>query len=190
MSQFEMIISLMGILMCWVLLPLVPAILIYRLFPDTPLTLSGPLAGLTLKTGSAFGAYLIIFLLVIPRVQDAYAVTAQGQHGAWTITGAFHTVKRNGEDWAPGNDFFSKIAMRTEPRISSFSENFTIHIPEVEGGIPRIYLDIGQGYTVPIQVQKNLSVTKIIELPDPILIKEQITNESRDSELITETAKR
>jgi hypothetical protein len=190
MSYFDLVLLMMVIIACWILLPLVPAVLIYRLFPETPLNLGGPLAGLTLKTGGAFGAYLVIFMLVVPRVQDAFTAAGQGQHGAWVIKGAFQTVKKNGEAWHPGSDFFSKIAMRTEPRTSSFSENFTIHIPEVEQGIPTIYLDIGQGYTVPIKVEKNSSIAKVIELDSPVIIRQQVTNESQDSAPILEGAKK
>ncbi|MEK7992977.1 MAG: hypothetical protein AAB403_04140 [Planctomycetota bacterium] len=190
MSQFEVVMLLITILACWVLLPLAPAVLIYWLFPKTPLTVSGPLAGLTLNTGGAFGAYLVIFLLIIPRVQDSYHAAVHEQHQAWIIRGQFQTVTRSGEEWNPGGEFFSKIGMRTEPRISSFSERFTIHIPEVEGDIPMIYLDIGQGYSVPIQVQKKAPFTrKIIELDKPIILKQQIRDESRDDRLITQSAK-
>jgi hypothetical protein len=40
-----------------VLCPLIPAILIYRLFPETKVSVPGPLAGLTLRAGGAFAAY-------------------------------------------------------------------------------------------------------------------------------------
>ena len=43
--------------------PLVPAVLIYRLFPNTRVSVSGPLAGLTLRARGAFAAYLVTFRL-------------------------------------------------------------------------------------------------------------------------------
>ena len=47
----------------YVLLPVVPAILIYKLFPDTKVTVSGPLQGLSLNTSGAFAAYVATVLL-------------------------------------------------------------------------------------------------------------------------------
>jgi hypothetical protein len=47
----------------YVLLPLVPAILIFRLFPDAKVTLSGPLQNLTINATGAFAAYVITGLL-------------------------------------------------------------------------------------------------------------------------------
>ena len=50
------ILALVGAHILWVLLPLAPAVLIYWLFPNTPVAVSGPLSGLTVRTGGAFGA--------------------------------------------------------------------------------------------------------------------------------------
>ena len=47
------ILALVGAHIIWVLLPLAPAVLIYWLFPNTPVAVSGPLSGLTVRTGSA-----------------------------------------------------------------------------------------------------------------------------------------
>ena len=51
------VLELLVLLGIWVALPLVPAILIYRYFPDTQVVASGPLAGLTVKASGAFAAY-------------------------------------------------------------------------------------------------------------------------------------
>jgi hypothetical protein len=52
----------------YVLLPLVPAILIFKNFPDTKVTVSGPLQNLTVNATGAFAAYVVTvalgFLLV------------------------------------------------------------------------------------------------------------------------------
>jgi hypothetical protein len=60
------------ILMLWVLLPLIPAVLIYRLFPDTPIGISGILQGLKINAGGAFAGYLIVLLVIKPWVSEAY----------------------------------------------------------------------------------------------------------------------
>ena len=42
----------------YVLLPIIPAVVIYRLFPKTTTDVSGPLGGLGIKAGGAFAAYI------------------------------------------------------------------------------------------------------------------------------------
>jgi hypothetical protein len=64
----------------WVSLPLLPAILIYRLFPDTAVAVSGPLAKLTFKATGAFGAYLIVFFTIIPIVNPMFNILGNVSH--------------------------------------------------------------------------------------------------------------
>lgn len=54
-------LPIVSIYILWVLLPLVPSILIYRIFPDTHLVAKGPFAALTLNASGAFAGYLLIF---------------------------------------------------------------------------------------------------------------------------------
>ena len=63
------ILALVGAHILWVLLPLAPAVLIYWLFPNTPVAVSGPLSGLTVRTGGAFGAYLVVLLLTYGQLR-------------------------------------------------------------------------------------------------------------------------
>src|SRR5215469_5170360 len=67
-------LALLGLLALWVLLPLVPAILIYRLFPNTPVVAAGPLAGLRTNASGAFAAYLIVFVItffLVSSIRDS-----------------------------------------------------------------------------------------------------------------------
>jgi hypothetical protein len=48
-----------------VLLPMVPAILIFLVFPKTDMVAQGPLQGLSIRAGGAFGAYLVVLLVLI-----------------------------------------------------------------------------------------------------------------------------
>ena len=58
-----------GLFGLWVLLPLIPSILIFLIFPMTTIMTRGPLALLTLRAGAAFVAYLIVFAAGYPIVQ-------------------------------------------------------------------------------------------------------------------------
>ena len=72
------VLELLVLLGIWVALPLVPAILIYRYFPDTQVAASGPLAGLTVKASGAFAAYLVVFLLIFALVSPIKDVIGSG----------------------------------------------------------------------------------------------------------------
>lgn len=47
----------------WVLVPIIPATVIYKLFPDSKFTAEGPLQNLTLSTGGAAAMYLVTLLI-------------------------------------------------------------------------------------------------------------------------------
>jgi hypothetical protein len=58
----------------YVLLPIIPAAIIYKLFPKTSTDVSGPLAGLTIKAGGAFAAYIATVALgcvLVNRIADS-----------------------------------------------------------------------------------------------------------------------
>ena len=67
--EMMVLFSLACLHILWVLLPLVPSVLIYRLFPNTAVAVSGPLANLTIRASGAFAAYLIIFVFTYPLIQ-------------------------------------------------------------------------------------------------------------------------
>src|SRR5262245_5403689 len=52
------------VLAVWVLLPLAPAILMFRLVPGNAITLTGPLANLTLNASGAIAAYFGVFVFI------------------------------------------------------------------------------------------------------------------------------
>jgi hypothetical protein len=64
----------------YVLLPLIPAILIFRLFPETKVALSGPLQNLTVKTTGAFAAYVVTALLGFFLVKQVEAQIVSSRH--------------------------------------------------------------------------------------------------------------
>jgi hypothetical protein len=91
------VLELLVLLGIWVALPLVPAILIYRYFPDTQVAASGPLAGLTVKASGAFAAYLVVFLLIFALVSPIKDVIGSGMRPFWEIRGKVKLVDENGK---------------------------------------------------------------------------------------------
>jgi hypothetical protein len=52
-----------GLFVLYVLLPMIPAVVLFWLFPDSKVAVSGPLQNLTVKATGAFGAYVITVAL-------------------------------------------------------------------------------------------------------------------------------
>lgn len=55
----------------YILLPIVPALIIYKIAPKTPIRTTGTLNGVTFKAGGAFAAYVIVALLGFFIIQNA-----------------------------------------------------------------------------------------------------------------------
>lgn len=70
----------------YVLLPIIPATLIFRMFPDSKLAVSGPFQGLSVKASGAFGAYIVTVAMgyfLIQFIQES--ITASQGVAVWTV---------------------------------------------------------------------------------------------------------
>jgi len=108
------VLELLVLLGIWVALPLVPAILIYRYFPNTQVAASGPLAGLTVKASGAFAAYLVVFLLIFGLVSPIKDVIGSGMRPFWEIRGKVKLVDENGKPIS-GEDLLNTIKFEIVP---------------------------------------------------------------------------
>jgi hypothetical protein len=178
----EMLVTyaLIGLHAVWVLLPLVPAILIYRLFPNTAVAVSGPLSNLTLKASGAFAAYFIILLVTLPLVQRHEDVFGRFERPVWTIEGHIKLFDKDGKE-VISDALLGKTVVQTNPRPHKVEGYFLqMDIPDT-GRFPWLILEIpGFGKAVvnlselrsrPDEVIIN-KLEKVIELRNPIAIKE------------------
>lgn len=78
-----------GYMIIWLMLPLIPAWLTYRITPDQDLGLRGPFQGMTLRTTGSFAAYLIITFVSAffawPMVN--FLIGKEASSSLWQITG-------------------------------------------------------------------------------------------------------
>lgn len=81
----------------YVLLPMIPAVVIYRMFPDTRVALSGPLANLTLKSTGAFAAYVVTVILGFFLVKNTHAIIAGMVQPMWTIKATLELQDADGK---------------------------------------------------------------------------------------------
>ena len=68
-------------------MPLVPAILMFRLVPGNAITLTGPLANLTLNASGAIAAYFAVLVAIAFFVVDIKQKASPVPRQYWTVIG-------------------------------------------------------------------------------------------------------
>lgn len=108
MSQQVLAILLGFVLyLLYVLVPLIPSILIYRIFPDTKVGASGLLGSLKINATGAFAAYLITVVVgynIIFKVQDQIFLLSS-ENSSWVVKSkvVFERMDDNG-NWVVDNN--------------------------------------------------------------------------------------
>ena len=173
-----MLFSLIGLFTVWVILPLVPAVLIYRLFPDTAVAVSGPFANLTVRASGAFAAYLIVFaatyLFIVKQTEE---VVVSFQRPFWTIKGRIVLIDKEGQE-VTAESLIEKMRIRTDPdQFKVQSYRVQLSIPEVGGDLPAVIFEIPTWgrKEIDLRTTKEVSVDRLrktIEITKPIMIKD------------------
>lgn len=127
------------------LVPLIPAILVFKLFPRDRATAEGTLQGIKFKASGAFAAYVITVAMGFWLSSDFKAVIASTLSPTWTVTGTIEI--RNGQG-DPVNDpremdrLRRKIDFQRDPRpLETIDPNaFVLTICGPLGQFPRGWL--------------------------------------------------
>jgi hypothetical protein len=131
-----------GVLVLWVFVPLVPAILIYRLFPGNPLVVSGPLAGLTVKTGGAFGAYLLIFVLTWGQIDHLNNLVGGIHSQLWTVKTNVRLVDERGTP-ITSDEWIKNLAVVVKPDFLTIDKyQVRLRLVEDKEGMPLTVFDV------------------------------------------------
>ena len=89
--------ALFAVYLIWVLLPLLPAIIIYRFFPEGITELVGKVAGYSIKAGGAFAAYLAVVVMTYTQIDKIDNAIFGYKHQFWTATGQVQLVDAQGK---------------------------------------------------------------------------------------------
>ena len=131
------ILALVGAHILWVLLPLAPAVLIYWLFPNTPVAVSGPLSGLTVRAGGAFGAYLVVLLLTYGQLRTINQSIAMLESQFWNVRDTVQLVDSKARP-IDSPDLLQKYMVVTKPDTHMF-DKYEIRlriVQEMDGSLP------------------------------------------------------
>lgn len=165
-----------GLYAAWVLLPVIPAILIYWLFPKNTLTAKGVLAGLTVNASGAFGGYLVIFAVTYPFVHQNQNTIGVFMHPYWTVTGEIKLVSYQTGEEVHSELLLDKLNIVTKPELMG-NKSFRMRaaLPEQDGGIPWLVFTIPNFGTAVIDIEaasKEVNYyEKTVRLKQPIEIK-------------------
>jgi hypothetical protein len=84
--DFLILVAFYGLYFVWVLVPLIPAVIIYLLFPNAPVETKWNIAGIALKAGGASGFYFTILGLAYFNFVAPVTDYIKGLHlPYWTI---------------------------------------------------------------------------------------------------------
>jgi hypothetical protein len=149
-------VELIVLLAIWVGLPLVPAILIYRYFPETQVTASGTVAGMMVKASGAFAAYLVVFLLITTVVNATKDVIGAGMRPFWEIRGNVKLVDENGKPIS-GDELLQTIKFEVVPDpLGHAHGKLRLKVPQEGGDFPEIYVVIpGWGKSESIDLNRD-----------------------------------
>jgi len=129
----------------YVLLPLVPAILIYSIFPNTKVGISGPLGGLSMKAGGAFAAYVITVLLGSFLIIKTHDIIGGSVSHTWLVkaTIELHDDEDNVITSEKANDLLANLIVQTDPELISVKHEIVkMKLPAKEDDLPIIFLSI------------------------------------------------
>lgn len=120
----------------YLLLPMIPSVIIYKIFPDTKIAVSGPLQGLTIKATGAFAAYLICCLVGYPIVSGAKNAISLEQEGnyVWQVNAKVNLIKSDDKTPLTAEEayqYLKRLSPAIKPSMITIDENYvSLFIPE------------------------------------------------------------
>ena len=167
----------------WVLLPLVPAVLIYLIFPKSVVALKGPFSGLTIRASGAFAAYFIILLVTIPMLNRLNQNLENEFRPTWQISGSVRLQDENGKNIPYDNRNNSPLSIELDPKLVTpvGRYGFSMHVPEIADKIPAIhvrYPGVGTYLLDPMSPEEGEKVKidhyrKKVEIVTPLIIRQE-----------------
>jgi hypothetical protein len=164
-----------------VLLPLIPAILLFKFLPASG-EIEGPFKGLRIKFGGAFAAYLVLFLVMWEgRPPDLH------HYHTWTVKGIVQ-LRNTGQGQEPSiREVICRIIPPKFEVENDGSFNFEIPVPDDDQGMPQypdLQIDLRNyagvtvhvaggrtpGYGAPIIPLKFDELKRTIDLASPVLL--------------------
>lgn len=150
----------------FVLIPIIPAALLYRWFPDTKVSAKGVLSKFNINSSGAFAAYLVTVLVgyfVIAPINEAILGQVKTPSAVWTVRGNLQLQDKQGIKIEKPS-LFDRLCFDFSPEfLVQKNGNMKLKIPEWETGqIP--------GYLITAYVdgfgQETINLSKLMDSGD------------------------
>jgi hypothetical protein len=166
----------------YVLLPVGPAVIIYRLFPETKVALHGPFQNFTLNATGAFAAYVVTVGLGYFLVVDTTHLINGITFPAWKIRAQIELLNENKEPIALREGDLNGLTVTFKPeRDQGLGHFFDMRIPLARpDDWPMIQVGLPGFSSQPVDLaaevsNKNATIInskRFIELPRPIVLNQ------------------
>lgn len=158
--------------------PLIPAVLIFKLFPDSKVSVQGPLQGLSVKSGGAFAAYLVTFLIALPMTSGISDLRKSVLTPVWTVKANIMIIDKNGDE-LPVRHFSEDLTATITPKLLRVGDKLSLTVPASGKDLPVVLLEIPGfgGETLDLnggkhEVDRN-DDAKTLTVKDQVIIREQ-----------------
>ena len=162
----------------YVLLPMVPAIVIYRMFPDTKVGVKGPLGSLTINATGAFAAYVITVILGYFLVQNTHNLIGDMVIPTWKIMAKVSLQESENKPISNPGKILNALNVTFKPELHTIEGEYVdLMIPVIKHDLPFIKFSVQNFGERTINLNgmdkkkvKRDEFNKVIEILDPIVI--------------------
>lgn len=186
-KQIVAVVLSFALYILYVLLPMIPAIVIYRMFPDTKVSATGVMANLNYKTTGAFAAYVITVFLGFFLVLNTHHLIAQISSPTWILNTKVELLNTDGTKYINSN-LLETLVVSIDPKLQRVNgDKVVLSLPGSKRSWETTHLkfDVPQfGYKILDigELSKKATIDDfelIIKLDDPVSITadEQIVRE-------------
>jgi len=132
------------LLAVWMILPLLPAWLTYRITPNQKIGARGPLGELTMNTTGAFAAYIIVLLVALPFINQGLRIVTESRtadlHPSWQIKGRLIVHDAEGKEINPRQ---AEVRVEFKPELVTLTgSGFTLRVPHDTANWPEVSFQI------------------------------------------------
>jgi hypothetical protein len=153
-----------GLYLLFVLVPIIPAALLYKWFPDSKVSANGVLSKFTINSSGAFAAYIVTVLLgyfVVADIKETVLDLARSSSSyVWIVRGNLQLQDKNGNKIEEAS-LFDRLSFDFKPEFLLHKNgNVDLKIPgPASGEIPHFFITINvDGFG-----QETLTLSKLTE---------------------------
>jgi hypothetical protein len=129
--QLLAVVLSIGVWVLYLLVPILPAVIFYKWFPDTKVAATGPLSGLTVKMSGAFAAYVITVFLGYYPMRETHAFIGSMLHPTWTIRAKVQLRDQNNKPISSSAATLQALSIYVNPDMKEVTnDNVVIKLPD------------------------------------------------------------